>query len=227
VIQGDVARTKNISNASRIEDKIKALRGLTIGINAPGSASDQVLRYTARLGGIDPDREMKIVPVGGDSALIASFEQKRVDGFAWPAPASNLAVKKYGGVMVVNYTKGEFEPLRGFLYVSLISRTDWLNSNSDVATRLVRAFTKAQKLINEQPDEARAALRTFFPNMDVDAFNDGFSANAAAVPATLRIDPRSVALNKQFSEAVEAIKLDVDVANVFTNAVVDRAEARR
>lgn len=225
VVQGDVAKKKNITSASSMADKLNALRGLTMGINSPGSASDQLLRYTAKLAGIDPDREMKISPVGADAALIASFEQKRIDGFAWPSPASDLAIKKFGGVMVVNFAKGEYEPLRGFLYVSLISRTDWLTENPDRAVKVVRAFGKAQRLINEKPEEARAALRTFFPNMDEAAFNDGFEANAVAIPSSLRIDPRSVELTKTFAESVENIKLDVDIKNVYTNAYVDRAEA--
>lgn len=224
VIQGDVAKSRNITASSTIEDRLKALRGLTMGVNAAGSAPDQVLRFAARSVGIDPDKDMRVSPVGAGAALIGSFEQKRIDGFAFSSPASDIAVDRFGGLMVVNFAKGEYEPLRGFLYLSLISRTDWLKQDPQRAAKTVRAFWKAQKLINEKPEEARAAVRTFFPSMDEEAFNGGFAANAITIPATVRIDRKSVVMNKEFSEAVENIKLNVDVDKVFTNEYVDLAE---
>jgi NitT/TauT family transport system substrate-binding protein len=223
VIQGNVARKVNISSASPITDKIAALKGLTLGVNAAGSAPDQVLRYTLRTAGLDPDRDAKISPVGAGSALIAQFEQKRIDGFAFSSPASDIAVERFGGVMVINFAKGEYDPLRGFLYLGLISREDWLKENPDRSARVVNAFWRALKLIKEKPDEARAAVRTFFPKMNEDDFNAGFAANALAMPAMPEVKRRSVELNREFSKVVEGIDLDLDPAKVFTNDYVNAA----
>jgi len=224
VIQGDIAKTKGITSASPMADKIKALRGLTIGVNAAGSAPDQVLQFTLRTAGLDPAKDVRISPVGSTTALIGSFEQKRIDGFAFSSPASDMAVERFGGLMVVNYAKGEYEPLRGFLYLGLIARTDWLNENPDRAARTVRAFGKALRLIHEKPEEARAAVRTFFKDMEEQAFNQGFAANAAAVPKNPRIERRSVELNREFSQVVDGVTLDVDIERVYTNRFVDLAE---
>jgi NitT/TauT family transport system substrate-binding protein len=223
VIQGSVAKAKGITPASPIMDRVRALKGLTIGVNAAGSAPEQVLQYTLRSAGLDPEKDVKIVPVGAGAALIGSFEQKRIDGFAFSSPASDIAIDKFGGLMIVNYGKGEYEPLRGFLYLGLIARTDWLNENPDRAARTVRAFGKALKLIRDKPDEARAAARTFFKDMDETAFNQGFAANAAAMPADPRVERRSVELNRDFAQTVEKIQLDVNVDRVFTNRFVDLA----
>lgn len=223
VIQGSVAQAKGITAASPITDKIKALKGLTIGVNAAGSAPEQVLQFTLRTAGLDPQRDVKIVPVGSTAALIGSFEQKRIDGFAFSSPASDVAVEHFGGLMVVNYAKGEYEPLRGFLYLGLIARADWLNENPDRAAHAVRAFAKALRLIHDKPDEARSAVRTFFKDMDEAAFNQGFAANAAAVPLEPRISRRSVELNRDFAQAVEKVELDVDLDRVYTNRFVDLA----
>jgi len=227
VIQGDVARAKGITKTSSMADKIKALKGLTLGVNAAGSAPEQVLKFTLRTAGIDPEKDVTISPVGAATALIGSFEQKRIDGFAFSSPASDIAVEKFGGLMVVNYAKGEYEPLRGFLYLGLISRTDWLKENPDRAARTVRTFGKALRLIHEKPDEARAAVRTFFKNMEEEPFNQGFAANAAAMPETPRISRHSVELNRDFLQAVENIKLDVDVDRVYTNQYVDLAYQKK
>jgi len=227
VIQGSIAKAKGISKDSPILDRVKALKGLTIGVNAAGSAPEQVLQYTLRTAGLDPEKDVKIVPAGAGAALIGSFEQKRIDGFAFSSPASDIAIDKFGGLMVVNYGKGEYEPLRGFLYLGLIARTDWLNENPDRAARTVRAFGKALKLIRDKPDEARAAARTFFKDMDEAAFNQGFAANAAAMPDNPRVDRHSVELNRDFAQTVEKIQLDVNIDRVYTNRFVDLAEKRK
>jgi NitT/TauT family transport system substrate-binding protein len=224
VIRGDIAKARGITSTSPMTDKIKALKGLTIGVNAAGGAPDQVLQFTLRTAGLDPQKDVTISPVGSTTALIGSFEQKRIDGFAFSSPASDMAVERFGGLMVVNYAQGEYEPLRGFLYLALIGRTEWLNENPDRAARTVRAFGKALKLIHEKPDEARAAVRTFFKEMEEPAFNQGFAANAAAVPADPRITRRSVELNREFLRVVENVTLDVDIDRVYTNRFVDLAE---
>jgi NitT/TauT family transport system substrate-binding protein len=221
VIQGDIAKKKGINSASSMADRIQALKGLTIGVNAVGGAPDQVLQYTLRAQGIDPQKEVVIAPVGGPSALVGSFEQKRIDGLAFSSPASDLAVEKFNGVMVVNYAVGEYEPLRGFLYLGLIARHDWLDEDSNRAAHTVRAFAKALTLIKTKPDEAREALRKFFPDMDEDALKKGFAANAAALPSEPSVSPHSVELNADFLEKIEGIKYGKPLDTVFTNRFVD------
>ena len=223
VIQGSIAKAKGVTATSPMIDRIKALKGLTIGVNAAGGAPEQVLQFTLAAAGLDPTKDVKIAPVGSTAALLGSFEQKRIDGFAFSSPASDVAVERFGGLMVVNYGRGEYEPLRGFLYLGLIARTEWLNEDPDRAARTVRVFAKALKLIRDKPDEARAAVRTFFKDMEEPAFNQGFAANAAAMPDNPRIDRHSVELNKEFAEAVEKIQLNVEIDRVFTNRFVDLA----
>ena len=223
VIQGDVAKKHGLTAASPIGAKIAALKGLTLGVNAAGSAPDQVLRYTLRQAGFDPDKDAKIAPVGAGAALIAQFEQKRIDGFAFSSPASDIAVDRFGGLMVVNYAKGEYDPLKGFLYLGLISQKAWLTENRDRSARALRVFAKALALINEKPEEARAAVRASFPSMNEEDFNAGFAANALAIPKSPEINRRSVALNQEFSRVVEGIDLPVDLDKVYTNEFVEAA----
>ena len=197
VIQGDIAKERGITASSTIEQRMAALKGLTMGINAPGSAPDQVLRFALRTSGMDPERDATISPVGGGAALVASFEQRRIDGFAWSSPASDMAVDKFGGTMLVSFVKGEYPPLRGFLYLGMISRNDWLEQNPERAAAVIRAVWKAQRLIHEKPAEAREAQRTFFKSMDEYSFNAGFAANANAIPTTPRVERRSVELARR------------------------------
>lgn len=227
VLQGDVAKKKGISPSSAQAARIQALKGLTIGINAGGGSPDQVLRFLLNKEGFNPERDVTISPVGDNNAVLAAFGRKRVDVLFQAPPTSDLAVQKFGGTRIFSFGKGEYEPLRGILYLGLISRGDWIAADPERTARIVRAFWRAQKLIQERPEEAMAAIRPiYFSALDKEAFDGGFAANRDAIPATPRIEQRGMEISRQFNEVVGGEKFNVDLAKVYTNRYVDMAAKR-
>lgn len=226
VIQGDLARQKGISPASTQAAKIQALKGLTIGINAGGGSPDQVMRFLLNKEGFNSERDVTISPVGDNSAVLAAFGRKRVDVLFQAPPTSDLAVQKFGGTRIFSFAKGDYEPLRGILYLGLISRADWVAENPERTARIVRAIWRAQKLLRERPAEAMEATRTYFTELDKDAFEAGFNANRDAIPATPRIEHRGMEISRQFNEVVSGEKFNLDLSKVYTNRYVDLAAKR-
>src|ERR1041385_2597609 len=51
------------------------LKGKTAGVNRLGSTSDLGLRLALRKLGVDPDKDVKIIPVGGTAERFASDRQ--------------------------------------------------------------------------------------------------------------------------------------------------------
>lgn len=226
VMQGDIAKQKGINPASTQAARIQALKGLTIGINAGGGSPDQVMRFLLNKEAINAERDVTISPVGDNSAVLAAFGRKRVDVLFQAPPTSDLAVQKFGGTRVFSFAKGEYEPLRGILYLGLISRGDWVAENPERTAKVVRAFWRAQKLLRERPAEAMEATRTFFTELDKDAFEGGFHANREAIPATPRIEQRGMEISRQFNEVVNGEKFNLDLGKVYTNRFVDMAAKR-
>jgi NitT/TauT family transport system substrate-binding protein len=222
VLQKGVADARHVGPDMPVEDRIRAFKGLTFGINAAGSAPDAVLRYSLIKVGLAPDKDVTISPVGAESAAeIAAFAQKRIDGICMSSPIPDVSADKYGGVRVVDYTAGEFPPLRGFLYLSLISRSDWLAENPDRARRVVQAFAKAMRLIREHPDEAHAVGRTVFPAVDESTFELMFAANMRTFSPTMHIDPHAIEQAREFIKTVDHIDYDGDLGKIYTNAYSD------
>jgi NitT/TauT family transport system substrate-binding protein len=223
ILQGDVAKSKGITPVSTQEARIQALKGLSLGVNASGGSPDQVLRFMLKKAGIDAEKDVTISPVGDNAATLAVFSRKRIDGFLLSPPTSDIAVSKFGGTKIFSFSKGEYEPLSGILYLGLISRADWLAANPDRSARIVRAIWRAEKLIQENPAEATEATRTFFSALDKEAFEGGAVAVMEAIPNNPRIEARSMEISKSFNEIVSGEKFDVDLSAVYTNEYVDLA----
>ena len=226
VVQGEIAKAKGLTAASTQAARVQALKGLTIGVNASGGSPDQVLRFVLNKEGMNPERDVTISPVGDNAASLAAFGRKRIDVMFLAPPTSDLAVQKFGGTRIFSFGKGDYEPLRGILYLGLISRGDWLAANPERSTRIVRAIWRAEKLISEKPAEAMEATRTFFTGLDKEAFEGGFYANRDATPATPRIEAKGMEISKQFNEVVGGEKFNVDLSRAYTNQYVDLAAKR-
>lgn len=224
VIQGDVAKRLGLTEKSSMQDRLNALKGLTMGITGPGSAPDLLLRHMAKATGLDPDRDMTLSPLGGASGMLAAFKQKRIDGFCLSSPTSDTAVMEMGGFTLFNMAKGEYKPLEDFLYITLIAKDSWLTQNPKIATGVVRAIWKGQKLMAEKPDEAREAVRSFFKKTDPKLFDMAWASSFPAFPATPMISKESIARNFDFIENVEGHKLKVEPATIYTNQFVEAAK---
>ena len=72
----------NVTPASPVADRARALKGARVGISTPGSMTDEVLRTILKMGGLDPDRDVSIIAMGGDGApMLAALQHGNIDGF--------------------------------------------------------------------------------------------------------------------------------------------------
>lgn len=227
VIQGEVANKLGLNENSSMQERIDALKGLTIGITGPGSAPDLLLRHMAQNNGMDPDRDMTLTPLGGAAGMLAAFRQNRIDGFCLSSPTSDTAVIEMGGFTLFNMAKGEYTPLNDFLYITLIAKGSWLDSNPELATGVVRAIWRAQELMVENPDEARESVRTFFAETDPQLFDMAWESSFPAFPPTPMMSKDSIMQNLNFIKNVENQSLAIDIDKIYTNRFVEAVQQER
>ena len=107
-------------SSSSYQDKLKALKGATLAITAPGSGTDLIVRFLSKQAGLNPDRDLTITALGTADTMTAAITQGRIDGFSLSAPAAENIVKNHGGVMLFNFAKGEVKQLDGFLFIGVV-----------------------------------------------------------------------------------------------------------
>lgn len=224
VMKKSIAQQKGLTDQSPLADKLKALKGLKIAITSPGSGTDSSVRWSLLTVGLDPDRDVEIVPSRSAQNELAAFVQGQVDAFAQTSPWVELVVAKYDGYMVVSFPRGDVPAQQGRLGFALTATRDTMEKNSELITAATRAVWRALRLIHEQPEEAKTlAKQTIFGKVDPAAYDLAWKVNMPAYPKDPRISERHVQLNVEFKAKVTGKKLDVTFEQAATNKFVDAA----
>lgn len=116
------AKKNNLTKNSSYEDKLKALKGMTLGVSSVGGGADQLVRYLAKQAKLDPDRDMTISALGSGDAMLAALSRGRIDGFVVPPPNGEEAIRKHNAQPMITTSAGEVKSLDGFVYIGVIVR---------------------------------------------------------------------------------------------------------
>lgn len=112
----------------------------TLGMTYPFSSHNYEFRYWLAAGGIDPDRDVKLVvvppPLTSD-ALAAGA----IDGFCVGAPWNMIASERGTGRIVA--AKQDIWPLAPEKVLGM--RPDWADANADTVSRLIVALDRAAR----------------------------------------------------------------------------------
>lgn len=166
VMHPEVARSKNISRTTPIDQRLAALRGMKLGVTRPGAATDVYMRYYIKRAGMNPDRDVQILPIGGGAGLLAALRTRQIDAFHLSAPTPNQAEQLGFGTMIIKSSAGDVPELDNFMYTGLAVHNVYANRNGDVLRRWSRAVNKANRLMRQDQAAAVNHLRKHFPRTD-------------------------------------------------------------
>lgn len=212
VFSQDWAKKHGIKADSPYSEKLAALKGARLGTPG-GSAGEHILRYLANEAGINPDRELTIVPMGSDLGTYqVGLEQGLLDGFSLSPPSPDLAIKDLGAVYAFNLSVGEVPALDNFLYTVAITNGAWVQENPDTARKVVAAIRKsaAAMLDDSTSDTVRDQVRQeYFEGIAPEQFSDIWEQAKSYVPQDMRIENADVEKVLNFSNRfVEGSKMD-------------------
>jgi len=166
VMHPEVARAKNVNRGTPIAQRFAALRGLKLGVTRPGAATDVYMRYYLKRAGMDPDRDVSLVAIGGGGSLLAALRTRQIDAFHLSAPTPYLAQRDGFGEVVVKSSAGDVPELDNFLYTGISVHKDYADKNPDVLRRWIKAVNQANTLMRQDQAAAVTHLRKHFPRMD-------------------------------------------------------------
>jgi NitT/TauT family transport system substrate-binding protein len=166
VVSKDVVAAKKLTRNMPIAQRFAALKGLRLGITKPGAATDVYMRYYVKKAGLDPERDVQIVTVGGGAALLASMKTKQIDAFHLSPPTPYQAEQAGFGDIIVKTTGGDVPELTNFLYTGIAVNKEYADKNGDVLKRWTKAVNRASLLLQKDQAAAMKHLQKYFPRMD-------------------------------------------------------------
>jgi NitT/TauT family transport system substrate-binding protein len=172
-----------------LDERIRKLRGLTIGTSGPGGSSDIFIRNILRVRGLDPDTTIRIQPVGNPGAMLAALSRGVVDGISMSAPVDTIAEARGFGRNVIDPFVEPLPELRDVPYSGLLARRSYIQRNPEVIAAAVRAVTKAIRFAHEEPEATVAAVRPYMLNADphvLDTMIEKYRRGCARTPLVNR-----------------------------------------
>jgi NitT/TauT family transport system substrate-binding protein len=198
---------------------LTSLKGKKIGVSAPGSYSDNILRWSLKTLNINPDRDVTIVGIGDGNTAKAGLLSGQVDAIM----ATTADVLDYQIAEA-----GKFEILKDWRTIphsgqAVIGRQRWVDANPAAAKGLARAVLKAEQLIQKDPAEVQKIIKQLFPNRS-DVY---VKAYADEVPKLLssdgRISPQGYIRMNEILRTLEPDLKAIDQSKVdLTNTLLGR-----
>ena len=114
------------------------LKGKAIGITRYGASTDVSLRAYLKKYGLEPDRDVKIIQMGGQPEIVAGMQAGVVQGGTLTSPA-DFRAKKSGFVMLANFAKEGID----YPITSLVSTRSTIKKDRETVKRFLMAYSEA------------------------------------------------------------------------------------
>jgi ABC-type nitrate/sulfonate/bicarbonate transport system substrate-binding protein len=114
------------------------LKGKALGITRYGASTDVSLRAYLKKYGLEPDRDVKILQMGGQPEIVAGMQAGVVQGGILTSPA-DVKAKKAGFVMLANFAKEGID----YPTTSLVSTRSTIKKDRDTVKRFLMAYSEA------------------------------------------------------------------------------------
>lgn len=190
VISKEAIAKTGIQPTMSVDEKIRRMKGLRIGITSPGSTTDTTIRSMFKARGMEPDQVVQLMPVGGGANMLAALEKGSIDGFVWSAPQPQIAVQKGIAEIVIDPFDRVVPEMIDVPYEVMGINGATFKQNEDLIRRSIRAMTKGMKFVRENPDESLKILQARFPNYDQEILRKAWANYRKAYPESPVI-PRS------------------------------------
>ena len=214
----EAAKAKGVTESMPLAEKIKSLKGMTIGVTNPGALTAHLAAFVVRKAGYNPQQDVQIVPVGAGPTWLAALENRKVDVALTAPPVPETAISRGFAIMFINNAKGEDPSIPEFLMENLIVRPETVAKDPDLVRRMVRALTRAnQWALKSTPEQLADALKPFMAKTPPELL----LAGAAAVLPTLspdgRTSERSFQTTQDILEQAGLLKKRVAYSELVTN----------
>ncbi len=139
--------------------KVEQLKGKIGGVNRLGSTSDLGLRLALRKLGVDPEKDVKIIPVGGNPERFAALSKGVTQFTIMPEPFLTQA-ERLGFRNLYNVSELKIP----FWWNGILTRDSIVKAKRPLMLKLARAMVEAIHIIKTEKDYA---IRIFKKNLGV------------------------------------------------------------
>jgi NitT/TauT family transport system substrate-binding protein len=161
-----------------VHDSIKSaddLRGKTIGISRLGSSSDVVARALVKGMGLEPDKQVAIMQIGGPAERAAAFRAGRIVGF--PSPPGMVHLAKGMPLRILISTIGLQKPFE-FPYICATTTKSYLSRQRETVKKILMAHIEATQFFKTRKEESKKIIAKYSRITNEAYLEDAYTASA-------------------------------------------------
>ena len=214
----ETAKAKGVTESMALPEKLKALKGLTVGVTNPGALTAHLAAFVIRKAGYNPQQDVQIIPVGAGPTWLAALENKKVDVALTAPPTPETAISRGYAIMFINNARGEDPSIPEFLMENLVARPETVQKEPDLVRRMVRALVRAnQWALKSTPEQLADALKPFMAKIDAELLLSGARSVIPSLSPDGRTSERSFQITQDILEQAGILKKRSAYAELVTN----------
>ena len=163
----------SLSNITAVEQ----LKGKTGGVNRLGSTSDLGLRLALKKLGVDPEKDVKIIPTGGTAERFAALSKGITQFTIIPEPFLTQA-EKLGFRNLYNISELKIP----FWWNGVLSRESIVKAKRPLMLKLARAMVEAMHIIKTEKEYAKTLFKKNLGVADPEGLERAYKDYANAFP---------------------------------------------
>jgi NitT/TauT family transport system substrate-binding protein len=170
-----------------VNESIKSaedLKGKSVGISRVGSASDVAARALIRGLGLEPDKQVLIMQVGGPAERAASFRTGRIAGF--PSPPGIIHLAK-GIPFKVLISTADFQKRFDFPYICATTTRSYLGRQRETVKKVLMAHIEATHFFKTRKEETKKIISKYSRITNEAYLEDAYTASAKLYDAVPRV----------------------------------------
>ncbi len=211
---------------------LKDLKGLKVGVSAPGSSTHNLVKQLLTKGGLDPNKDVSVVGVGLGAQAIAAIKSGQIDAISNTDPVmtkleQDNAIKVIADTRTLKGTQETWgAPLpAGVLHADL----QFVQKNPNTVQALTNAIVRADKWIAtaSATDVAKVVPQEYLLGdralylFSYDKVKEAMSPDGAISDAGAKATLKSLAA---FDPNIKPAQ--IDLARTYTNEFVKKANAK-
>jgi NitT/TauT family transport system substrate-binding protein len=154
------------------------LRGKRLAVSRFGSASDTVARYWLPTLGLQPERDVTILQLGGNPEMVAGLQTGAVDG-AILSPPAVFQARRDGANTLFDLGDTDLQ----FYQSALVSTRRYLAERPEVMRRVARAYARAWPQLQDE-SAALPSLQRYAGEPDREVLLETYRAGVSRFPET-------------------------------------------
>jgi NitT/TauT family transport system substrate-binding protein len=161
-----------------VSENIKSaedLKGKSIGISRIGSASDVAARALIKGLGLEPDKQVPIMQVGGPAERAASFRGGRIAGF--PSPPGIIHLTK-GIPYKILISTADFQKRFEFPYICATTNKSYLSRQRETVKKVIMAHIEATQFFKTRKEETKKIIAKYSRIANEDYLESAYTASA-------------------------------------------------